>query len=284
MFRVFKDLLKSKIGRDRSRRARRKAAFSWATEPLEPRLVLSPIVQSLGNGIEYTYDQGHRLSSIRVDGVEILKSGGIYLIASGSPQGRDIPETNYESILADRSGSRSGRMKNSQGDYGPPFELTFTRKDANTIVFRAKVGPVGRDFEQVSLAMDFQKKQIGRFVVPNADRMKFSYKPPEAPNWYRDGGRLRFSDIQKNLTIKNAGGKELGQVGTALTRDPEAKSEFKLIGRRVVVEVRVTKAENLKTLSFSNHFVSNTAGFSLGEPLRQGESAMVEGEITIRRR
>lgn len=257
-------------------RRRRRLAFAWQqAEPMEPRLVLSPVVQQLGNGIQFTQDPGRRLSSIRVDGNEILQSGGIYLIASGSTLGRDVPETNFESILG-----TNGYMRNARGEKGPRFELTFAKKNANTITFKVKVWNLAKsNVDQVSLAMDFQRNQIGRFEVPNATRMKFSSTAPGDTDRYRDGGRFRFEDIEQNLAIKNSRGVVLAHVGTALTRNQNAMKEFSLIGRRAILTVRLTRAENVNELSFANHDASHSAGYTL-----VGESAVLEGEITIQRR
>ena len=259
-------------------RRRRRNVFAWSADHLEPRLVLSSIVQILDNGAVVTYDET-RISRIHYRGVDILTGGGIYLIGSASPNGADIPETNFGSI-----GSRKGRMVAPNGDTnGPNFTLRFTKKGPNVIKFDATIGPVNQDFPQIGMSFDFNRNAITTFTF-GGTRLKYTGTGEDG--WHdgapaQNGGtRWRFDAIPQHQAIKNSSGRLLGRVGSAFTRDTDDMSSVKLFGRDVLLRIDLDRSSNAKTMGFSNHFAANAFGYGFG-PLAKGESGHLSGRITI---
>lgn len=261
-------------------RRRRRNVFAWSADPLEPRLVPSSIVQTLENGAVVKYDET-RISRIQYRGVDILTGGGIYLV--GSVNGRDVRETNLNSI-----GSKNGRMISDFGEIGPRFELKFTPEGPNRIKFVASVGPVGRDFERLDLAFDFNKQAVRSFAF-GGTRLKFVGTGDDG--WHnatpdqitKNGSRWRFNQIPQHQGSRDAYGRPLPKLGAAFTRNDSDKQWAKLFGPAVTIRIDVTSSHNYREMGITNHFVSHTFGFGFG-PLKRGESASVEGYITITHR
>lgn len=257
---------------DARRCRRQKNCFSWQADPLEPKILLSGEIRTLSN-VDFVFDKT-RVSRIFVNNKNVLTGGGIYLI--GSTSGADNDATNYKSI-----GATDGRMVASRGgQIGPKFELKFGRLNANQIQFAVSV-TANQDFEKMSLAFDWDKSEVTRFRIPGT---KLKFIGTGQDGWHsgtpvpgREGTRWYFKDIPQHHVVPGTNGQ---REGTALTRNVAEMGWVRLSGPRVKIKVELNTLQGVKDAAFTNHFAANASGYGFG-PLRKGETAKIEGVITV---